>query len=104
MCPGRKTCGEGVAEGRGISSVGAESVRLLAAAPLVLRVAPDRCSFAATSQIAPRDLVELTTGGEGEIRTRDRIASMPVFKSDHPHASPTRSHANAINISIMRRS
>jgi hypothetical protein len=39
-------------------------------------------------------------GGEGGIRTHDRIAPMPIFKSDHLHARGTYSHANA-NISHL---
>jgi len=36
----------------------AEREGLLAATPLVLRFAPDRCSYAATSKIAVGDFVE----------------------------------------------
>jgi hypothetical protein len=40
-------------------------------------------------------------GGEGEIRTHEGCETLPVFKTDHPHASPTHSHANAIITDIM---
>jgi hypothetical protein len=43
------------------------------------------------SKIAPRDFVELTTGGEGEIRTHEPRKGPPVFKTgafNHSATSP----------------
>ncbi len=38
----------------------------------------------------------------GETRTHEPRKGPPAFKSIHPHASPTHSHASAINPSIMQ--